>query len=92
MPQRKVLRTPAVLEATGLSRGTLYRLIANSKFPQPLRLTPRSIGFYSDEVDAWLEARPRGTDSVTGRHLRSLRESRPSRGASRRSGPRRSVA
>ena len=78
MPQRKVLRTHAVLEATGLSRGTLYRLIADNKFPQPLRLGPRMIGFYEDEIEAWQEARPRGTDSATGRRLRLLRERRQS--------------
>ncbi len=35
------LRMPTVLRLTGLGRSTIYRLIADNKFPCPVRLGPR---------------------------------------------------
>ena len=35
------LRMPTVMRMTGLGRSTIYRLIADRKFPSPVRLGPR---------------------------------------------------
>jgi prophage regulatory protein len=53
----KVERLPAVLARTGLSRSSLYALIAKGQFVKPLKLSDRAIGFLSAEVDRWIEAR-----------------------------------
>lgn len=49
-----ILRLPAVLAATGLSRSTLYELIATGAFPRQVRLSARSVGWPEGEVRAWL--------------------------------------
>ncbi len=56
---RRTIRASAVVDATGLSRVTLWRKIAKGQFPAPVQLGKNSIGFYEDEVAAWLESRPR---------------------------------
>ena len=53
-----LLRLQAVMRLTGLSRSTLYRLIAHEQFPRPVRLSPRAVAWRRRDVDAWSEARP----------------------------------
>ena len=53
-----LLRLPAVMHVTGLSRSTLYRLIADEQFPRPVRLGPRAVAWRRSDVEAWSEARP----------------------------------
>ena len=53
-----LLRLPAVMHVTGLSRSTLYRLIADEQFPRPVRLGLRAVAWRRSDVEAWSEARP----------------------------------
>jgi prophage regulatory protein len=53
-----LLRLQAVMHVTGLSRSTLYRLIADEQFPRPVRLGLRAVAWRRSGVDAWSEARP----------------------------------
>jgi prophage regulatory protein len=32
--------------------------MANGSFPKPIRLSERAVGWKSDDIDAWLAARP----------------------------------
>ena len=57
MPQIAIYRLPAVLEVTGLSKATIYRLLEREEFPLRVRLSPRRVGWRVADVDAWLEAR-----------------------------------
>ena len=52
------LRLPAVLRATGLGRSTVYRMVAEHKFPAPVKLASRAVGWRRDEVWQWTIARP----------------------------------
>jgi len=52
------LRLQTVIRVTGLSRSTLYRLIADEQFPRPVRLGPRAVAWRRTDVEAWGEARP----------------------------------
>ena len=52
------LRLQAVIRVTGLSRSTLYRLIADEQFPRPVRLGPRAVAWRRTDVETWGEARP----------------------------------
>lgn len=52
------LRMPTVMRMTGLGRSTIYRLIADHKFPSPVRLGPRAIAWRRVDLDQWSEARP----------------------------------
>lgn len=53
----QILRRPEVEGKTGLARSTLYAAIAAGKFPAPIRLGARSVGWLADEVDGWLAER-----------------------------------
>ena len=56
----RLLRLPAVLHRTGLSRSTVYVLMKAGKFPRPRRIGARAVGWPEDEIEAWINARPRG--------------------------------
>ena len=55
------LRLPGVVRMTGLSRSTLYRLVANKQFPRPVRLGPRAVAWRRTDIEAWSDARPSAT-------------------------------
>jgi prophage regulatory protein len=52
-----VLRREDVERATGLPRSTLYDLVAKGRFPRPIRLGARSVGWLESEILAWQQAR-----------------------------------
>ena len=58
----KVLRLPAVLERIGLSKSTLWRLINDGEFPEPIKLGPRATGWLEEEVEAWIKSRSRAVN------------------------------
>lgn len=62
-PIPPLLRLPAVLEATGLGRSTVYRMIAEHAFPAPVKLAKRAVGWRDDDVRRWASARPSTSDS-----------------------------
>ncbi|MEQ9011587.1 AlpA family transcriptional regulator [Algiphilus sp.] len=51
-----ILRLPEVLERTGLTRSTLYGLVAQGRFPRPVRLAARAVGWKHSEISAWIAA------------------------------------
>ncbi len=57
MPQIAIYRLPAVLEVTGLSKATIYRLLGRGEFPPRVQLSARCVGWRVADIDAWLEAR-----------------------------------
>lgn len=57
MTQQTILRISKAKERTGLSRTTLYALIKEGKFPAPIPLGARAVGWLESEVDAWIESR-----------------------------------
>lgn len=52
------LRMPTVMRMTGLGRSTIYRMIAESKFPRPVRLGTRAVAWRRADLDRWSETRP----------------------------------
>ena len=52
------LRMRAVTRMTGLARSTIYRLIAQEKFPSPVRLANRAVAWRRADLDRWTESRP----------------------------------
>ena len=49
-----ILRLPAVRARTGLSRSTIYLRIAARRFPTPVSLGGRAVGWIEAEVNDWL--------------------------------------
>ena len=56
-PAPKFLRMPMVLRITGLGRSTIYRLIAENKFPGPVRVGDRAVAWRQSDLDRWSEGR-----------------------------------
>ena len=56
-PTFKFVRMPTVLQITGLGRSTIYRLIAEKKFPVPVRVGDRAVAWRQVDLDAWSERR-----------------------------------
>lgn len=62
-----ILRRRDVEARTGLSRSTLYELVARGEFPRPVRLTARAVGWIELEVSAWVNARVQERDEGQAR-------------------------
>jgi prophage regulatory protein len=60
-PTPMFLRISLVMRLTGLGRSTIYRLMAEDEFPQPVRLTRRLIAWRRTDLDQWSDGRPRAT-------------------------------
>ena len=54
---RRILRLPQVVEATGETRSTIYKRIAEGEFPKPVKLGAKSVGWVEDEIAVYNEAR-----------------------------------
>jgi prophage regulatory protein len=54
MSQNNVLRLKHVITKTGLSKSSIYSLLAENKFPKRVQLSARSIGFLESEIDLWI--------------------------------------
>lgn len=52
-----VMRLPEVLNRTGLSRSSIYAYIKTKKFPLPLQLGERSVGWLESEINSWIAER-----------------------------------
>jgi prophage regulatory protein len=51
-----LLRLPTVQALTGLSKTTIYTLVARRDFPEPIRRGNRCTRWRSADVTAWLQA------------------------------------
>ena len=49
---------PAVVRLTGLGRSTIYRLMAEDKFPSPVRLAKRAVAWRRIDLEQWSAGRP----------------------------------
>lgn len=59
--QDKIYRRPDVESLVGLSRSTIYAMIADGTFPKPIKLGKRAVGWRQSDVLTWLEGRVSGT-------------------------------
>ena len=55
--QVRFLRLPEVLARTGLSRSTIYVRLDQGRFPRPVSLGARAVGWLESEVDEWIRER-----------------------------------
>ena len=58
---RKIIDSKELNERVPRSRVQRWRDIKAGKFPAPIEIGPNKLGWYEDEVDAWLASRPRRT-------------------------------
>jgi prophage regulatory protein len=53
------LRIGVVMRLTGLGRSTIYRMMAEDAFPQPVRLSRRLIAWRRTDLVQWSDERPK---------------------------------
>jgi prophage regulatory protein len=53
----EILRLDAVKRRTGQPSSTIYRDMADGRFPRPVPIGARSVGWLSTEIDEWIAAR-----------------------------------
>jgi prophage regulatory protein len=67
----KFLRIRQVMQLTGLSRMTIYRLELAGEFPKRRQLSKNSVAWLDTDVAQWAESRPisrlRGSESAPAR-------------------------
>lgn len=60
-----ILRLPEVVKNTGLSRSTIYLRISQGRFPKPVCLGGRAVGWLEAEVQEWLRERIEASRQVS---------------------------
>ncbi|MFQ5443483.1 MAG: helix-turn-helix transcriptional regulator [Nitrospinales bacterium] len=53
--EHRILRLPAVMARTGLSRSTIYLRVSQDTFPKPVSLGGRAVGWVEAEIQEWLQ-------------------------------------
>jgi prophage regulatory protein len=54
---RVFARLPTVMQATGLGRSTIYRMVASGVFPAPVQVGLRAVAWRWSDLDRWSESR-----------------------------------
>jgi prophage regulatory protein len=53
----RLIRLPEVQHRVGLGRSTIYRWMAEGKFPKPVQLGGYSVAWAENEIDRWVADR-----------------------------------
>ena len=85
MKAPQILRLRDIKQLTRLSKASIYRLMHAGVFPRSVKLGPRAVGWFADEVAEWLDARPRARLGNQPNH--ELSQSRPGSQRTRRRHP-----
>lgn len=57
--QAKLMRVQDVIEATGMSRSSIYAAMTAGDFPRPVRIGRRAVAWRHDDIETWIDALPR---------------------------------
>lgn len=55
----RIVSPRQLLDLTGLSQATIWRMVARGDLPRPIRLSPGRVGWPESEIRAWLASRAR---------------------------------
>lgn len=66
------LRLPMVVLWTGLCRSTIYRMIAEERFPLPIQLGSRAVAWRRSDLDRWQQTRHEVTRPSGCEQLRQI--------------------
>ena len=53
----KLMKLKAVMDCTGLARSTVYKFIAEGRFPKPVKLGVRMVAWVESEIQEWIQDR-----------------------------------
>ena len=65
--QRGMLTKPQVAQRAGISMAGLDRLRARGEGPREIRISPRRVGFKTEDVESWLVSRRTGGTPVSAK-------------------------
>lgn len=54
---QSLIRLPEVQRRVGYGKAWVYKLIAQNRFPKPVKIGTRSIAFIESEIDEWIDQR-----------------------------------
>ena len=57
MEEVRILKRPEVTIKTGLQQSTIYKLMASGDFPKQIKLTSKSVGWSSKDINSWIESK-----------------------------------
>ena len=57
--QMQLLKSAEVVERVGIGHQTLRRWVRAGKFPAPIQIGPRRIAWLIEDIEEWLDSRPR---------------------------------
>lgn len=60
----QLLRLSDVIQITGLSRATVYRLVEKDRFPRPRRIGDRAVAWVNSEVEEWADGLPIANQNI----------------------------
>ena len=52
----KLLKQEEVAEAVGFSRGHIWRMVSQRKFPPPYRTGERAVRWKASEIEIWIDS------------------------------------
>lgn len=55
-----VVRIKQVMKMTGLGRSTIYKLRSEHKFPAPIQLSDRAVGWRISAIEQWIAQQENG--------------------------------
>ena len=55
LSQYKIIKRKELLELVSMSKSTLYNQVAENRFPKPIKLANRSVGWLTSDVLEWFE-------------------------------------
>ena len=58
----QILRRRQLEEQLGLSRSSIYKMVADGLFPKPIKLGPHAVGWRADDVENWLSEMQEASD------------------------------
>ena len=60
----QLLRLPAVIERTGLSRSSIYRHEAEGSFPRRVKIGPNATAWLASDIGRWITERVAASRAV----------------------------
>ncbi len=60
---KRIIRIATVVDQTGIPKSSIYALIKEGVFPEPIQLSHRCVGFIESEVQDWIEEKIAARDN-----------------------------
>ena len=55
----RLIRMAELRSVVGLGHSQIYVLMAKNKFPKPVQISERAVGWRSDDIQQWIDAKER---------------------------------